>query len=81
MSPVPGGMSTSRKSGSPQYTSVRNCSRYLCSIGPRQMTGWSSSTRNPIENAFTPNATGGTIIPSMITGSCSMPSIFGTEKP
>src|SRR5256886_10719824 len=34
MSPVPGGMSTTRKSGSSQCTSVRNCSSALCSIGP-----------------------------------------------
>ena len=39
MSPVPGGMSMRRKSGSSQNTSARNCSSALCSIGPRQMTG------------------------------------------
>ena len=39
MSPVPGGMSMSRKSGSSQNTSVRNCSSALCSIGPRQIDG------------------------------------------
>jgi hypothetical protein len=53
-SPVPGGRSASRKSSSPQYTSPRNCWTALCSIGPRQMTGVSSSTTNPIEMSFTP---------------------------
>src|SRR5690606_8964018 len=42
MSPVPGGMSTTRKSRSSQKTSLRNCSMALCSIGPRQMTALSS---------------------------------------
>ena len=49
MSPVPGGRSMTRKSGSSQYTSVRNCSSALWSIGPRQMTGVSSSAKKPIE--------------------------------
>ena len=53
-SPVPGGRSTSRKSRSPQYTSPRNCSIALCSMGPRQMTGVSSGTKKPIEMTFTP---------------------------
>ncbi len=38
MSPVPGGMSMSRKSGSSHHTSSRNCSKALCNIGPRQIT-------------------------------------------
>ena len=45
MSPVPGGMSTRRYSGSSQKTSVRNCSSALCSMGPRQMTAWPSGTK------------------------------------
>ena len=39
MSPVPGGMSTTSMSISPQCTSVRNCSSARCSIGPRHITG------------------------------------------
>src|SRR4051794_1204851 len=81
MSPVPGGRSTSRKSGSSQYTSVRNCSSALCSIGPRQMTGWSSSAKNPMEMQRTPFASGGRSISSSTTGFRSTPSIFGIEKP
>ncbi len=44
-SPVPGGMSTSRKSGESHNTSVMNCSMALWSIGPRQITAVSSSTK------------------------------------
>ena len=68
MSPVPGGMSTTRKSGSPQCTSVRNCSSALCSIGPRHTTGWSSRAKKPIEMSVTPLASGGTITSSMTVG-------------
>ena len=80
-SPVPGGMSTTRKSGSAQWTSVRNCSSALCSIGPRQMTAWSSPAKKPIEMSRTPLASGGTITSSMSAGGCWMPSIRGIEKP
>ena len=38
-SPVPGGMSTTSTSSSPQWTSCRNCSSARCSIGPRHITG------------------------------------------
>ena len=68
MSPVPGGMSTTRKSGSPQCTSVRNCSSALCSIGPRHTTAWSSRAKKPIEMRRTPLASGGTITSSMRSG-------------
>src|SRR5207248_3323940 len=53
-SPVPGGMSTIRNWGSSHHTSVRNCSRALWSIGPRQMTGWSSRAKKPIDTSLTP---------------------------
>ena len=59
MSPVPGGMSTSKKSGSSQYTSVRNCSSALCNMGPRHTTAWPSGTKYPIEIQRTPHASGG----------------------
>jgi hypothetical protein len=50
-------------------------------MGPRQITGWSSSAKKPIEMHFTPCATGGTINFSMTSGGSVMPSIFGTENP
>ena len=82
MSPVPGGRSTRRKSGSSQKTSVRNCSSALWSIGPRQMTGWSSLAKKPIEMQRTPPApVGGTSIESITAGGCSTPSMRGIEKP
>ena len=82
MSPVPGGRSTRRKSGSSQKTSVRNCSSALCSIGPRQMTGWSSLAKKPIEMQRTPPApVGGTSIESITAGGCWTPSMRGMEKP
>ena len=51
-SPVPGGMSTTSVSSSPQWTSERNCSSALCSIGPRHITGAFSSRKNPIDISF-----------------------------
>ncbi len=53
----------------------------MCSIGPRQITGWFSSTKNPIDMHRTPLASGGTIIWSITTGSRSTPSMRGMEKP
>ena len=67
-SPVPGGMSTTSTSSSPQCTSCRNCSNARCSIGPRHITGWLSSRKNPIDISFRSCATGGTIILSTTTG-------------
>ena len=81
MSPVPGGMSTTRMSGRSQKTSVTNCSSILCSIGPRQITGVLSSARSPTDITRTPWASGGTSRPSMITGPRWMPIIRGIENP
>ena len=53
-SPVPGGRSMTRKSSLPQATSCRNCSTAFMTIGPRQMTGWSTSIRKPSDITFTP---------------------------
>ena len=72
-SPVPGGRSTSRKSSSPQSTSSRNCVSALCSIGPRQTTALSSSTKKPIDMTFTPWASSGRILRSGETGGRSPP--------
>ena len=40
----------------------------LCSIGPRQTTAASSSTKKPIDMIFTPPASSGTILRSGETG-------------
>ena len=56
-SPVPGGMSmmsTSRSPSSPQATSRSICLSAPTTIGPRQMTGVSSSTMKPIDMTFRP---------------------------
>ncbi len=45
------------------------------------MTGWSSSTKNPMEMQATPWASGGTIISSITTGGRSTPSMRGMENP
>ena len=53
-SPVPGGMSTTSTSSSPQSTSPSICCKALCTIGPRQIIGASSSTMKPIDITLTP---------------------------
>ena len=53
-SPVPGGMSTTRTSSSPQLTSRIICSSADWTIGPRQIIGVSSSTMKPIDMTLTP---------------------------
>ena len=53
-SPVPGGRSTTSTSSSPQATSPSICCNALCTIGPRQIIGASSSTRKPIDMTRTP---------------------------
>ena len=53
-SPVPGGMSTIMTSSSPQATSRSICCKALMTIGPRQIIGVSSGTRNPIDMQRTP---------------------------
>ncbi len=68
MSPVPGGRSMRRKSGLPQSTSPRNCSMARPSMGPRQITGSLSGRKKPMETTLTPWASGGTSLPSCISG-------------
>ena len=53
-SPVPGGMSTTSTSSSPHSTSPSICWSALCTIGPRQIIGASSSTRKPIDITLMP---------------------------
>ena len=67
-SPVPGGMSTTKKSSSPQATSRTNCVMIFMMIGPRQMAGCSFSMRKPRLITFTPCATSGMIFSSMTEG-------------
>ncbi len=80
-SPVPGGMSTTSTSRSPQCTSVRNCSSARCSIGPRHITGSLPSRKKPIDISFRSSFTGGTIISSTATGFWWMPRMCGIEWP
>jgi hypothetical protein len=54
MSPVPGGMSTIRKSTSRQLVSLSSCSSACVTIGPRHTIGVSTSIRKPIDIACTP---------------------------
>ena len=55
-SPVPGGMSTTRQSSSPQSTSRSSWLIADMTIGPRQIIASSSPTRKPIDMALRPNA-------------------------
>jgi len=80
-SPVPGGMSTTSRSSSPQWTSWRNCSSALWSMGPRHISGLLSSTKKPIDISFRSCATGGIISLSTSTGFCEIPSMCGIEWP
>src|SRR5664280_2221434 len=50
-------------------------------MGPRQMTGVSSATKNPMDRQRTPLVVGGTTRSPMMSGSVRTPSIFGTENP
>ena len=52
-SPVPGGMSTTMMSSSPQATSRSICLRALITIGPRQIIGVSSATMKPMDMTLT----------------------------
>ena len=53
----------------------------LWSIGPRQITGVSSGTKNPMEITFTPCASSGRIMSLNPTGLPVTPSMRGTLKP
>ncbi len=53
-SPVPGGMSTTSTSSSPQLTSRRSCWIALITIGPRQIIGVSSGISRPIDITLMP---------------------------
>ncbi len=79
MSPVPGGRSMSRASSSPQWTSPRNCSSALWSIGPRHTTGSSSLTKKPTDISETPWASTGSISPLMAIGARRTPNRCGIE--
>ena len=81
-SPVPGGRSTSRKSCFPHATSPRNCSTALKIIGPRQITGVSTSIRKPMDMTRTPKRSIGRIFSSSFTnGFVVMPIIICCDGP
>ena len=88
MSPVPGGMSMSRKSSSPQRTCSIICLSALQAIGPLHMRACSCLAKYPMDIHFTPYFSMGTITSLPSSGSLkasgtapSVPVIFGTEGP
>ena len=81
-SPVPGGMSTTRMSNSPQFTSRSICVSALCTIGPRQIIGVSSSTMKPIDITFSPKrCMGSRVLSSGELGLPVMPTMRGMDGP
>ena len=66
-SPVPGGRSITIASSSPHSDCSANCLIALVTIGPRQISGWSSSTSMPIDITLIPSIVGGTIFSSGVT--------------
>ena len=80
-SPVPGGMSTIRTSSAPQLTWPIICSSAPITIGPRQIIAVSSSTRNPMDIAFSPQAASGIIRSPTTSGFRATLSIRGSDGP
>ena len=81
-SPVPGGISTTMMSSSPQATSRNICVRADCTIGPRQIIGVSSSTRKPMDMTFTPKfVIGRSVVESIISGLPCSPISRGMDGP
>ena len=59
-----------------------NCCTAPCSIGPRQMSGWSGGTSMPMEMTLMPWASGGTMRFSPSTSGLPVqPSICGMLGP
>ena len=97
ISPVPGGKSSSSTSRAPKCTSMMNCSRARCSMGPRHATGSLPLRNIPIEiTRIKPPLTfcspqrwvgagtstvGGRIRSSRRVGASVIPSRPGMEKP
>ena len=80
-SPVPGGMSITKMSSGAHDTSFIICVKALCTIGPRQIMGVSSSTKNPIDMVLRPSLTMGASLPPSISGFSVIPSRRGTLGP
>jgi len=81
-SPVPGGMSITSASSSPQATCVINCCSAPISIGPRQTSACSSGSIMPMEMTFTPCASGGImVLPSGDEGRLVTPIMRGWLGP
>ena len=81
-SPVPGGMSMTSTSSSPQSTSRSIWVSAETTIGPRQMMGVPSSTRKPIDMALSPKACMGlSVLPCATCGRPERPSSRGWDGP
>ena len=81
-SPVPGGMSISRMSSSPQATSPISCCTALITIGPRQIIAVSSEIRKPIDMQATSHLRiGSSVFSPASAGLPEMPIMRGSEGP
>ena len=85
ISPVPGGISKSKKSSSPQTVSSINCFSALEAIGPLHTTAFPGSSKNPIDISLIPYCSIGTSIFLLFTltksGNLFIPSIKGIDGP
>ena len=81
-SPVPGGMSTTITSSVPHSTSRSIWVSADITIGPRQIIGVSSSTKNPIDITAMPWRTiGFSRVPPTVCGFSRMARSFGIDGP
>ena len=74
-------MSIIRQSSSPQRTSRNNCCTAWCTMGPRQVTDWSSGIRNPKDIIFMSWAIIGRIFCPTTPGWSFIPIIVGILGP
>ncbi len=80
-SPVPGGMSSTITSSSPQSTWPISCCSAPITIGPRHTMAVSGSTSRPIDMARIPHASTGSMRSPRIAGLPRTPSICGRLGP
>ena len=81
-SPVPGGMSTTSTSSSPQSTSRSIWFSAEITMGPRQIMAVSSSTRKPMDMTLQPQPSMGmSVRPVFTLGRPRMPKSLGIEGP
>ena len=81
MSPVPGGRSRTRTSGSSHHTSERNCCNERCKRGPRHRIARSVPANMPMLMRSTPQARTGMSMPPTLVGWERTPNSPGSEKP